>query len=107
LELENYQRVLTTTNALSNHGELDAMGLVLREVALQEVGDTDVALTTFPAAKLTAAQAPAVRNRGLLERAWLYTERGRVAKARKDLNTIVAWDSDYPGVREALAVLDG
>jgi len=24
----------------------------------------------------------------------------------KDLNTIVAWDSNYPGVREALAVLD-
>lgn len=106
LQLDNYQRVLVMTNALNNHGELDAMALVLRAVALREVGDTDAALTAFTAARLTAAQAPAVRNRGLLERARLYTEQGQAAKARKDLNIIVAWDSDYPGVREALAVLD-
>ena len=106
LELENYQRVLAMTDALPNHGELDAMALVLRGIALRDVGDSDAALTTFTAAKLTAAQDPEVRYRGLLERARIYAERGQVAKARKDLNTIVAWDSDYPGVREAIALLD-
>ena len=64
LQLDNYQRVLVMTNALNNHGELDAMALVLRAVALREVGDTDAALTAFTAARLTAAQAPAAAPPG-------------------------------------------
>jgi len=61
LQLDNYQRVLVMTNALNNHGELDAMALVLRAVALREVGDTNAA---FTAARLTAAQAPAAAPPG-------------------------------------------
>jgi Tfp pilus assembly protein PilF len=41
----------------------------------------------------------------LAERAQNYIAQGKKARARKDLERILADDSDYPGLREQLADL--
>ena len=49
---------------------------------------------------------PIVRHRGWFERARCYEAEGKRAMARKDLESILAEDSTYHGLTEALAELD-
>jgi len=47
-----------------------------------------------------------VRHRAWFERSRCYLEEGQRARARQDLERILAEDSDYEGLAEALAALD-
>jgi tetratricopeptide (TPR) repeat protein len=48
-----------------------------------------------------------VRHRALLERAKVYIAEGKRSQARKDVERILAEDSDYDGLQELLTELDG
>ncbi len=50
----------------------------------------------------TKKRDPVVRHRALLERARTYVSEGKKAQARKDLERIMAEDSDYEGLKEAM-----
>jgi Tfp pilus assembly protein PilF len=51
------------------------------------------------------SRTASVRHRGRLERARVYFPQGQPAKARQDLERILAEDSQYPGVRDLLATI--
>ena len=51
------------------------------------------------------ARAAPIRHLALAERAQNYLAQGKKAMARKDLERILAEDSNYPNVREQLAKL--
>lgn len=48
-----------------------------------------------------------IRHRALLERARTYLAENKRAMARKDLERIMAEDSNYEGLRELLAQVGG
>ncbi len=79
--------------------------LVYRAIALREQGYPDGAHEAFKEALKSRSRAPEIRHFGLSERARNYLAQGKKAQARKDLERVLAEDSDYEVVRERLEEL--
>jgi hypothetical protein len=74
-------------------------------VAFREQGFYGASRASFREALRFRSRHPVVRHRALLERSRCYERERKFSMARKDLERILAEDSDYPGLAEALAEL--
>jgi len=100
-----FDEVVKLTEGTSNSDDLTAVLCTFRGVAFREQGFYDASRASFREALRFKSRHPVVRHRALLERSRCYERERKFAMARKDLERIMADDSDYPGLAEALAEL--
>jgi tetratricopeptide (TPR) repeat protein len=105
LQLRRWKEVLETTEEIENVDDATALLLIYRAISLREQGLYDAAIETLRRARSSKKRNEDVLNKALYERALCYEKLGKKAMARKDLEKIVATDSDFPGVTEALGRL--
>jgi len=105
VQAQRYEDVIELTEGVENEDDASALLLVFRGVAFREQGFHDAAHEAFKSALRSRSRAPAIRHHALFERAQNYRAQGKASMARKDLERILAEDSDYEGVREQLAEL--
>lgn len=104
---ERHDEVVALTNGIANEDDATALLCVFRGVAFREQGFFDAAREAFKEALKSKKREAVVRHRALFERARTYEAEGKRGMARKDLERIMAEDSGYDGLAEALASLDG
>jgi tetratricopeptide (TPR) repeat protein len=97
-----YEDVIELTEGIANHDEATALLCIFRGIAFREQSYFDAAREVLKEALKTKQRDPFVRHRALLERARTYAAEGKKAQARKDLERIMAEDSDYDGLQEAM-----
>jgi tetratricopeptide (TPR) repeat protein len=100
-----YDDVIALSEGIKNEDDASALLLCYRGIALREQGFYDAAHEAFKAALRSRSRAAPIRHLALFERAQNYLVQRKKAMARKDLERIMAEDSDYEGVREQLALL--
>jgi tetratricopeptide (TPR) repeat protein len=98
--------VLALSEGLRNEDDASALLLVYRGQAFREQGLHDAAHEALKEALRSRSRAAPIRHLALAERAQNYLAQGKKKMARKDLERILAEDSDHAGVREQLAELD-
>jgi tetratricopeptide (TPR) repeat protein len=94
--------VVEVTEGVSNQDDATALLCVFRGIAFREQGFYEAAREAFKEALRSKKRDPVVRHRALLERAKSYVSEGKQGLARKDLERILAEDSDYEGLHELL-----
>ncbi|MEY2399613.1 MAG: hypothetical protein QOJ00_2787 [Actinomycetota bacterium] len=104
-EVEEWPEVIDVTEGVTNEDDATAMLCVYRGVAFREQALYEAARQSFKEALRTKKRDPVVRHRALLERARTYEREGKRAMARKDLERIMAEDSNYEGLDQAIAEL--
>ena len=97
--------VIELTEGMKNEDDASALLCVFRGQAFREQGFHDAAHEALKEALRSRSRAAPIRHLALAERAQNYLAQGKKAMARKDLERILAEDSDYEGVREQLATL--
>ena len=102
LQLGRWQDVLETTDEIENVDEATALLLIYRAIAFRESGHPDAAIETLRLARSSKKRHEDVLNKALYERAITYKNVGKATQARKDLEKIMATDSDFPGVSDLL-----
>ncbi|MBU3715673.1 MAG: DUF4236 domain-containing protein [Candidatus Nanopelagicaceae bacterium] len=105
IQLGKWQEVIDTTDDIANEDEATALLLIYRAIALRELGLFDAAIETLKLARSSKKRHEDVLNKALFERAITYEKQGKKANAKKDLEKILATDSDFPGVMEKLKTL--
>lgn len=105
-ETERFEDVVEVTNSVPNEDDATALLCCFRGVALRELGMYEASRAAFKEALKSKKREAVIRHRALLERARCYEAEGKRGMARKDLERIMAEDSSYAGLREALAALD-
>jgi tetratricopeptide (TPR) repeat protein len=100
-----FQDVIELTEGITNDDDASALLLVFRGVAFREQGFHDAAHESFKETLRSRSREATIRHHALYERARNYEAQGKKGMARKDLERILAEDSDYPGVREQLQEL--
>jgi len=90
---------------VGNEDDATAILLVFRGAAFRQQGFQDAAHEVLKEALRSRSRAAPIRHLALSERAENYIAQGKKAMARKDLERILAEDSDYEGVRDRLAEL--
>jgi tetratricopeptide (TPR) repeat protein len=100
-----YDEVIALTEGLNNQDDATALLLVFRGVAFREQGFLDAAHESFKEALRARSREPVIRHHALFERAQNYRAQGKNGMARKDLERILAENSDYDGVRDQLSEL--
>jgi tetratricopeptide (TPR) repeat protein len=105
LQAGEHGQVVELTQNVQNEDDATALLCVFRGAALREQGYCDAAREAFKEALKSKKRATEVRHRALYERARTYEAEGRRAMARKDLERIMAEDSTYPGLADAIAGL--
>lgn len=99
--------VLSLTNGLTNEDDSTALLLVYRGIAFTRQQMFEAAREAFKEALKSKKRAPEIRHLALRQRAEAQAADGKRAMARKDLERILAEDSQAPGVRQRLAELSG
>ncbi len=102
---QRHKDVIDLTNGVQNEDDASALLLTYRGRAFRLEGLHDAAHVALKEALRSRSRMPEVRHLALSERAANYAAQGKKAMARKDLERILAEDSTYPGVTEALAAL--
>jgi tetratricopeptide (TPR) repeat protein len=97
--------VIELTEGVRNEDDASALLCVFRGQALREQGYHDAAHEALKESLRSRSRAAPIRHLALHERAQNYLAQGKRSMARKDLERILAEDSDYDGVREQLAGL--
>jgi tetratricopeptide (TPR) repeat protein len=97
--------VVELTEGVKNEDDAAALLCVFRGQAFREQGFHDAAHEALKEALRSRSRAAAIRHMALAERAQNYIAQGKKGMARKDLERILAEDSDYEGLREQLATL--
>lgn len=101
-----HEDVVDLTNGIGNEDDTTALLCVFRGVAFREQGHLDAARESFKEALKSKKREAVIRHRALLERARTYEAEGKRGMAKKDLERIMAEDSTYEGLAEALTGLD-
>lgn len=104
-ELERWADVIDLTNGITNEDDATALLCALRGRAFRHEGHFDAAREALKEALRSRKRPNEIIHLALTERAETYAAQNRKAQARKDLERILADDSNYPGVRERLAEL--
>ncbi len=102
-EASRWDDVIELTKGVKNEDDASALLCVFRGVAFREQGFHDAANESFKEALRARSRSAAIRHHALFERAQNYRAQGKASQARKDLERILAEDSEYEGVREQLA----
>lgn len=100
-----WDQVIQLTEGMRNEDDATALLCVFRGQAFCEQGYHDAAHESLKEALRSRSRAAPIRHLALHERAQNYLQQGKKAMARKDLERILAEDSDYDGVREQLGHL--
>lgn len=100
-----HDEVVALTQGVQNEDDATALLCVFRGAALREKGYCDAAREALKEALKSKKRAPEARHRALWERARTYEAEGKRGMARKDLERIMAEDSFYPGLADAIAKL--
>lgn len=106
VQLSKWEGVLETTEEIENVDDATALLLIYRAIALRELGHLDAAVESLRRARASKKRHEDVLNKALFERALTYEKLGKKAQAKKDLEKIIATDSDFPGVSELLESLE-
>jgi tetratricopeptide (TPR) repeat protein len=101
-QTSRWDEVIELTEGMKNEDDASALLCVFRGQAFREQGFHDAAHEAFKEALRSRSRAAPIRHLALAERAQNYLAQGKKAMARKDLERILAEDSDYEGVREQL-----
>jgi tetratricopeptide (TPR) repeat protein len=104
-QTERWDDVIELTEGLKNEDDASALLCVFRGQAFRQQGFHDAAHESLKEALRSKSRAAPIRHMALAERAKNYLAQGKKGMARKDLERILAEDSDYPNVREELAKL--
>jgi tetratricopeptide (TPR) repeat protein len=104
-QTEHWDDVIELTEGMKNEDDASALLCVLRGQAFRRQGFHDAAHETLKEALRSRSREAPIRHMALAERAQNYLAQGKKGMARKDLERILAEDSDYPNVREELAKL--
>lgn len=105
VQLGEYDEVLSLTENIDNVDDSTAILLVFRAIALREKKLFDASKEVLKESLKSKKRNPDVLHKALFERAKTHIAEGNKAKAKSDLERIVANDSDYPGVNELLKAL--
>ena len=97
--------MIELTEGMKNEDDASALLCVFRGQAFRQQGFHDAAHEALKEALRSRSRAAPIRHLALDERAQNYLAEGKKSMARKDLERILAEDSDYDGVREQLAEL--
>jgi tetratricopeptide (TPR) repeat protein len=100
-----HEDAIDVTEGIENVDDATALLLVFRAVAFRERKLYDAAHEVFKQALRSRSRDPVIRHHALYERALNYLAQGKQGMAKKDLERILADDSDYPGVQEQLEEL--
>jgi len=100
-----YDEIIKISNGVTNVDDPTALLVTLRGIAFREQGLNTSALVSFREALKSIKRDPAIRHRALVERALTHRNEGRKAQARKDLEKVLAEDSEYPDIRDLIAQL--
>jgi tetratricopeptide (TPR) repeat protein len=98
--------VIALTEGVKNEDDAAALLCMFRGRAFREQGFHEAANEALKEALRSRSRASEIRHRALAERAQNFLAQGKKSQARKDLERILAEDSNYEGVREQLAALD-
>jgi tetratricopeptide (TPR) repeat protein len=104
-ETHRWDELIDLTEGVKNEDDASALLCIFRGRAFREQGFHDAAHEALKEALRARSRAAEIRHLALAERAQNYLAQGKKAQARKDLERILAEDSDYEGVREQLAAL--
>jgi tetratricopeptide (TPR) repeat protein len=105
IQLGEYDDVLALTNDLQNKDDATAILLVFRGIALREQKHYSASREVLNQALKSKKRNIDILHKALFERSKTYSEEGKTSKARTDLEKILKTDSDYPGLKSALAKL--
>jgi len=105
IQLGKWEQVLETTEDIENVDDATALLLIYRAIALRETGMLDAAIEALRLARSSKKRHEDVLNKALYERALTYKSLGKATQAKKDLEKIIATDSDFPGVADLLKSL--
>jgi tetratricopeptide (TPR) repeat protein len=104
-QTERWDDVVELTEGMKNEDDASALLCVFRGQAFRQQGFHDAAHEALKEALRSKSRAAPIRHLALAERAKNYLAQGKKGMARKDLERILAEDSDHPNVREELAKL--
>jgi tetratricopeptide (TPR) repeat protein len=104
---ECFDEVIDMTDGITNEDDATALLCVFRGISLREKDMFVAAREAFKEALRIRSRNVEVRNRAWIERSACYLAEGKRGMARNDLERIMAVDSDYPGLIEALENLQG
>ena len=102
---KRWDEVVELTEGIQNEDDASAVLLCYRGMAFREQGFHDAAHEALKEALRARSRPAEIRHLALSERAANYLAQGKKGMARKDLERILAEDSNYEGVRERLAAL--
>jgi tetratricopeptide (TPR) repeat protein len=94
--------VIELTEGVTNGDDGTALLCVYRGMAFAHKGFRDAAREAFKEALRSRSRNTTIRHKALYERAQTYLADGKKAQARKDLERIMADDSDFPGLQDAI-----
>lgn len=100
-----WDQVMALTEGISNVDEPSVYLLIQRGAALREQGFYEGAREALKEAMRVRSRPAELRQQALVERAETYSCQGKASMARKDLEKVLAENSQYPGIRERLASL--
>ena len=95
-------KVLESTDNLDNTDDASMLLITLRGKALAKQGYTDAALEAFKEALRFRSRPDELKKFAWRERAKAYIAAGKPSQAKKDLERIMAEDSNYPELDELL-----
>jgi tetratricopeptide (TPR) repeat protein len=98
-------QAVALTDGMTNTDDITALTLAMRAGALRALGHFEAALEVTKEALRYPSRAAAARHRARLERGRIYAALDQPGKARAEFEKVLADDSTYPGVAEALAEL--
>ena len=97
--------MVALTDGISNDDDSTALLCIFRGIAFRESERFEAARETFKEALKSRKVDASVRHRALLERARCYEAEGKRGMAKKDLERILAEDSRYDGLQQAMEEL--
>jgi tetratricopeptide (TPR) repeat protein len=100
-----FDDVIDLTNGVTNEDDASALLLTFRGMAFRQQGMHDAAHEVLKEALKARSRDMSIRHLALSERAANYLAQNKKAMARKDLERILAEDSDVDGVAERLEAL--
>jgi hypothetical protein len=101
---ELWDGVVDLTNGITNEDEAATFLLIQRGIALRELGYPDASREALKEALKIRSRPAELRHRALIERGLTYISEGKRAMGRKDFEKVLAENSNYPGLRDHLAV---
>jgi len=99
------QDLIDLTTGLTNQDDATALLLALRGRAFAHQGFHDAGREAIKQSLANRSRSTEVRYRAMIERAQISLAQGRKASARKDLETVLAADPNYPGLQDQLSAL--